>query len=150
MTLVTAESCTGGKLASLLSDLEGASDSFDGGYVTYTKRQKVVALGVPHDLLKGKGAVCEEVARAMAQGALQSSRANIAVAITGVAGPTKDEDGNPVGLVFIACARRDDFCGVHQLDCGNVKREEIIFRSLRAALGLLRQALDHHSPAKVA
>ena len=104
--IVVAESCTAGSLCQVLSDAEGASDFFHGGFVTYTKAHKTRALGVPAALLHQKGAVCTEVARAMAEGALAHSHAVIAAAITGVAGPEPDEDGNPVGRVCIAVARR--------------------------------------------
>jgi nicotinamide-nucleotide amidase len=106
LTLVTAESCTAGMLAQRLADAPGAAQRFHGSYVTYTKEQKSLALGVPTGLLQDKGAVCAEVARAMAQGALQRSRADLAAAITGVAGPEPDEDGNPVGRICIAVTRR--------------------------------------------
>lgn len=105
-SLVTAESCTAGKLAAVLSEAPGASDYFHGGFVVYTKDNKTKALGVTADLIKRKSAVCSDVAIAMANGALMHSPADIAVAITGVAGPEPDEDGNPVGLVCIAVAAR--------------------------------------------
>jgi nicotinamide-nucleotide amidase len=105
LTIVTAESCTAGKLSALLSEAPGAGEHLHGSFVTYTKANKVEALGVDAGLLKAKGAVCREVAVAMAEGALHRSPADVAVAITGVAGPDPDEDGNPVGLVCIAVAR---------------------------------------------
>jgi nicotinamide-nucleotide amidase len=86
-SLITAESCTAGKLAALLSEAPGASERLHGGFVTYTKDNKSKALGVPAELMKQKGAVCGDVAIAMAEGALARSPANGAVAITGVAGP---------------------------------------------------------------
>ena len=95
--IVTAESCTAGLMCQVLSDAEGASEAFHGGFVTYTKAHKSCALGVPQALLREKGAVCAEVVRAMAEGALRHSHAGISAAITGVAGPEPDEDGNPVG-----------------------------------------------------
>src|SRR3569832_2135562 len=85
LTVVTAESCTSGLLASLLSEAPGASEFLHGGFVTYTKANKTAALGAPEDLLTAKTAVCEEVARAMAEGALERSPADVAAAITGVA-----------------------------------------------------------------
>ncbi|HEY7662724.1 MAG TPA: nicotinamide-nucleotide amidohydrolase family protein [Xanthobacteraceae bacterium] len=106
LTIITAESCTSGLLASVLSQAPGAGELLDGGFVTYTKRHKTRALGVPAELLRRRGAVCDEVAVAMAEGALARSAADLAAAITGVAGPEPDEDGNPVGLVCIAVARR--------------------------------------------
>jgi nicotinamide-nucleotide amidase len=104
-SIVTAESCTAGKLAALLSEAPGAAERLHGSFVTYTKANKTKSLGVSADLLQRKGAVCREVAVAMAEGALVRSPATLAVSITGVAGPDPDEDGNPVGLVCIAIAR---------------------------------------------
>ncbi len=103
-SIVTAESCTAGKLSGVLSEAPGASALLHGGFVAYTKDNKSKALGVSEDLLREKSAVCVDVAVAMAQGALARSPANVAVAITGVAGPEPDEDGNPVGRVCIAVA----------------------------------------------
>jgi nicotinamide-nucleotide amidase len=102
---VTAESCTAGKLSALLSEAPGAGEHLHGSFVTYTKANKVKVLGVESGLLRAKGAVCREVAVAMAEGALHRSPADVAVAVTGVAGPDPDEDGNPVGLVCVAVAR---------------------------------------------
>jgi nicotinamide-nucleotide amidase len=102
LTLVTAESCTAGRLAALLSSVPGAGQCFEGGFVTYSQDAKARMLGVATDLLKRKTAVCRDVARAMAEGARYRSPADIAVAITGVAGPEPDEDGNPIGLMCVA------------------------------------------------
>src|SRR4051812_30442863 len=106
LTLAVAESCTGGLLCQVLSDAEGASAQFAGGFVTYTKAQKTAALGVPASLLKEKTAVCPEVARAMADGALRMSAASVTAAITGVAGPQPDENDNPGGVGCPPGARR--------------------------------------------
>jgi nicotinamide-nucleotide amidase len=106
VTIVVAESCTAGLLSQVLSDAEGASDTFHGGFVTYTKEHKTRVLGVSAALLRDKSAVNGEVARAMAEGALAHSSAGLSAAITGVAGPEPDEDRNPVGRVCIAVARR--------------------------------------------
>jgi nicotinamide-nucleotide amidase len=106
LSIVTAESCTAGKLAVLLSEADGAAEHLQGGFVAYTKSNKTCALGVSARLLNSRGAVCCEVAAAMAEGALARTPADLAAAITGVAGPDPDEDGNPVGLVCIAVARK--------------------------------------------
>lgn len=106
LTLATAESCTGGIIAAILSDAPGAGDLFHGGFVLYTKAHKI-AFGVPRALIDAHGIVSEDVARAMAEGALKRSPADVAVGVTGVAGPEPDDEGNPVGLVCIAAARRD-------------------------------------------
>ena len=99
--IVTAESCTAGLLGLTLSDAPGAAEHFHGSFVTYTKEQKTSALGLPPELLRASAVSCD-VASAMAAGALQRSRARLAMAITGVAGPEPDEDGNPVGRVCMA------------------------------------------------
>ncbi len=140
LTLVTAESCTSGLLATVLSEAPGAAERLHGGFVTYTKQNKTVALGVPAALLAAKGAVCREVALAMAEGALARSPAEIAVAITGVAGPSPDEDGNPVGRVCIAVARRGLPAGHLERDYGDIGREAVRERAMADALALLRRA----------
>ena len=106
LTIAVAESCTAGALAAALSKAPGAGSHFHGGAVTYTKAAKHAVLGVSMNLLTEKTAVCAEVAEAMAAGGLRLYRADVAVAITGVAGPDPDEDGNPVGLVYCGAARR--------------------------------------------
>jgi nicotinamide-nucleotide amidase len=100
LILATAESCTGGMLASLLTDVQGVAHAFDRGFVTYTEEAKSEMLGVPMALIAEKGAVSREVALAMAEGALARSRANIALSITGFA-----DKGDEPGLVHFACAR---------------------------------------------
>jgi nicotinamide-nucleotide amidase len=100
LRLATAESCTGGMLASLLTDVQGVAHAFERGFVTYTNEAKNEMLGVPMDLIREKGAVSREVAMAMAEGAVERSRANIAVAITGFA-----DKGDEPGLVHFGCAR---------------------------------------------
>ena len=140
LTIVTAESCTSGLLATVLSEAPGAAEWLHGGFVTYTKQNKTVALGVPAELLAAKGAVCREVALAMAEGALARSPAEIAVAITGVAGPSPDEDGNPVGRVCIAVARRRLPAGHLERDYGDIGREAVRERAMADALALLRRA----------
>ena len=102
---VTAESCTGGLVAGAITDLAGSSGWFDRGFVTYSNEAKVEALGVPEATLARHGAVSEATARAMAEGALARSRASIAVAVTGVAGPGGGSPEKPVGLVCFAWAQ---------------------------------------------
>ncbi len=104
--VVTAESCTGGFLAKCLTDLSGSSDYFDRGWVTYSDAAKAKLLGVSPRLLERHGAVSEPAALAMARGALKAAGATVAVAVTGVAGPTGATPGKPVGTVWIAWARR--------------------------------------------
>lgn len=105
--VATAESCTGGLIAKCLTDLPGSSAWFDRGWVTYTDRAKRQELDVASGLLKRHGAVSEPVARAMARGALKHSRANVAVAVTGIAGPDGGTPDKPVGTVWIAWAWRE-------------------------------------------
>jgi nicotinamide-nucleotide amidase len=134
LTLATAESCTAGLACLILSDAPGAAEHFHGGFVTYTKAQKSNVLGVPSALLREKGAVSPEVARAMAEDALMHSTADLAVAITGVAGPEPDEDGNAVGRVCIAFSRRGAPTQDAELDYGNIGRVAIRKRAIRDAL----------------
>ena len=100
--LATAESCTGGMIAAACTDLSGASDWFDRGFVTYSNAAKTDMLGVPAAMIEQDGAVSEAVARAMADGALTHSQANVSLAVTGVAGPTGGSDAKPVGTVWFA------------------------------------------------
>ncbi len=104
--IAAAESCTGGMISAALTDIPGSSAVVDRGFVTYTNAAKNEMLGVPFDLINGHGAVSEEVALAMAAGALVHSRAEIAVSITGIAGPTGGSDEKPVGLVWFAIAKK--------------------------------------------
>lgn len=106
LTLATAESCTGGLIAACLTEIAGSSDVLDRGFVTYSNDAKAEVLGVPRALLAAHGAVSEEVARAMAEGALARSAADLAVAVTGIAGPGGGSPEKPVGLVHLALARR--------------------------------------------
>jgi PncC family amidohydrolase len=141
-TLITAESCTAGRLAAILSCVPGAGDRFHGGFVTYSKPAKTEILGVPAELLRRKTAVCDEVATAMAKGALSKSPADIAVSITGVAGPDPDEDGNPVGLMYVAIAFSDgEMISGRKLYSDNGREAVLrnvladVLRALIAALG---------------
>ena len=138
LTIVTAESCTAGALAHVLSGAPGASKYLHGGFVTYTKTMKHRVLGVPQKLLSEKTAVAPEVAIAMVEGALERSPADIAVSITGVAGPEPDEDGNPVGLVYCAAVRRQGRREVIRLMYGQVARDEIIGGAIGRALLMVR------------
>lgn len=105
-TLVTAESCTGGWIAKRITDIAGASEVFECGIVCYSNRIKTELLGVRKETLAEFGAVSEQTAREMALGALDVSKADVAVAVTGIAGPDSDNTGKPVGLVYIAVADR--------------------------------------------
>jgi len=107
LALATAESCTGGLIAAALTAIPGSSDVVDRGFVTYSNEAKTELLGVPAALIEAEGAVSELVARAMAEGALARSRADLTVAVTGVAGPGGGTAAKPVGLVWFGLARRD-------------------------------------------
>lgn len=106
LTLATAESCTGGLVATLITDIPGSSDVFEGGFVTYSNASKTKFIGVPEALIKAHGAVSKEVAEAMARGAVKATGADVAIAITGIAGPGGGTKQKPVGLVYIAAASK--------------------------------------------
>lgn len=106
LMVATVESCTGGLVAAALTEIAGSSSVVERGFVTYSNEAKTDLVGVPAALIERVGAVSEEVARAMAEGGVAASRADIAVAITGIAGPGGGTDTKPVGLVHFACARR--------------------------------------------
>jgi len=138
--LATAESCTGGLLASVLTDVEGKSHVFDRGYVTYSNEAKQEELGVPLRLIQRNGAVSEPVARAMAEGALRAAKAGMAVAVTGFAGSAGPDD--EPGLVHFALAA-DGAPTVHQEHhFGDIGRGPCRIECLRVALGLLKSALS--------
>lgn len=106
LRLATAESCTGGMIAAAMTARAGSSALFECGFVTYSNRAKVAMLGVPEEILDQYGAVSAQTAEAMARGALARSDADIALSVTGIAGPTGATPSKPVGLVFIGLARR--------------------------------------------
>jgi nicotinamide-nucleotide amidase len=136
LSLVTAESCTAGLLAALLSKAKGAGDVLEGGFVCYSKEQKCVALHVSPTTLKEKTAVSSEVAQEMARGALKRSTATTAIAVTGVLGPKPDEDGNPVGLVYLAISSASEQRTV-RFQFGDLSHEELCAGTLLAALDLI-------------
>jgi nicotinamide-nucleotide amidase len=106
LRVATAESCTGGLIAAALTAIPGSSDVVDRGFVTYSNAAKTEMLGVPTSVIDAEGAVSEQVARRMAEGALAHSAADLAVAVTGIAGPGGGSVGKPVGLVWFGCTRR--------------------------------------------
>jgi nicotinamide-nucleotide amidase len=106
LKIATAESCTGGMIAALITDIAGSSDVFERGFVTYSNDSKKEMLGVDAALITKHGAVSAEVAQAMARGAIKRSKADVAIAVTGVAGPSGGTKAKPVGLVFIAAASK--------------------------------------------
>jgi nicotinamide-nucleotide amidase len=139
--IATAESCTGGLVAATLTAVPGSSDVVERGFVTYSNTAKSEMLGVPVWLIERHGAVSEDVARAMVGGALTHSRATIAVAVTGIAGPDGGTADKPVGLVHFAAARRDDAVRHERVLFGDLGRAEIRRESVRRALSLLASVL---------
>jgi nicotinamide-nucleotide amidase len=135
--LVAVESCTGGLIATVLSEAPGAVDYFDGAFVTYTVDQKCSALDLDPILIEQEGAVSGAVASAMAEAALTHCNADVAVAVTGVAGPDKDEKGNPVGLVFLARASRHQPTFVERKEFGDIGRSKIRYAAAADALRLI-------------
>ena len=134
LMIATAESCTGGLLASLLTDVPGSSHAFDRGFVTYTNAAKHDLLGVPEDLLDNPGPVSEVVARAMAEGALKASKAALAVSITGFAeGPPEE-----AGLVHFACASTHGATAHREERFGDVGRAKVRLACLGVALDMLQ------------
>jgi nicotinamide-nucleotide amidase len=136
LQLATAESCTGGLIAGCLTAVSGASDVLHYGYVTYTNQAKINILGVSASILREHGAVSELVSRTMADGALKSGDANIAVSVTGIAGPSGGSDKKPVGLVHIAVARTD-YETLHERHLFEGDRQAIRQQTIAAALELL-------------
>jgi nicotinamide-nucleotide amidase len=138
--IATAESCTGGLVAALLTEIAGSSDVFDRGFVTYSNHAKVDLLGVPKPLLRAHGAVSAETAQAMAAGAVERARVDLSVAITGVAGPGGGTDEKPVGLVHFATSARGEV--IHrEMRFGDLGRSEVRLAALRTALQLLAERL---------
>jgi nicotinamide-nucleotide amidase len=137
--LACAESCTGGLLTGLLTEVAGSSRVVERGFVTYSDAAKSEALGVPATLIERHGAVSREVALAMAAGALAHSPADIAVAITGIAGPDGGTAEKPVGLVYVAAQRRGSEPTVRELRLGNIGRTEVRLVTLASALELIDQ-----------
>jgi nicotinamide-nucleotide amidase len=137
LTIATAESCTGGLVAAALTDIAGSSDVFERGFVTYSNRAKETTLGVSTSALKRYGAVSQQVAEAMAAGALGASPADLVVAITGVAGPTGGTPDKPVGLVHFAAAARDGRLVHREKRFGDLGRRQVRMLSVAEALALL-------------
>jgi nicotinamide-nucleotide amidase len=140
-TIVTAESCTGGLVAATLTAIPGSSDVFERGFVTYANAAKSEMLGVPYWLIERHGAVSEDVARAMAGGALTHAQASLAVAVTGIAGPEGGSSEKPVGLVHFAAARRDMPIIHEKMLFGDIGRAEIRRQSVERAFALLGSLL---------
>lgn len=138
-TLVTAESCTGGGIARAVTDIPGSSQWFDCGFVTYSNQSKTGLLHVPETLIARHGAVSAEVARAMAQGALEISGCHIAVSTTGIAGPAGGTPEKPVGTVWFGFALENRCFSEHRLFSGD--RHDVRRQSIRYALSRLTEIL---------
>lgn len=134
--LATAESCTGGMVASLLTDVPGISHAFDRGFVTYTEEAKNEMLGVPLELIADKGVVSREVAIAMAEGGLEHCRANILLAVTGYA-----DSGEEPGLVHFACARAGRKTLHREEHFGPIGRGPVRVQSMRVAVEMMTEML---------
>jgi nicotinamide-nucleotide amidase len=141
LTLATAESCTGGLIAALLTEASGASQVFERGFVTYSNASKSEMLGVEAALIADHGAVSSAVARAMAEGALSRSAADVAVSVTGIAGPDGGTSEKPVGLVHLAAARRNGDILESRMCFGDIGRSGIRLASAEAAFALVLRAL---------
>jgi nicotinamide-nucleotide amidase len=144
--VATAESCTGGLVAAALTEIAGSSDVVECGFVTYSNAAKEAMLGVPPATLRRHGAVSAETAAAMAAGALGRSQADLAVAITGIAGPGGGSTQKPVGLVHFAAAGRDGRLLARSRRYGKIGRRRVRERSVADALALL-QALAEEASA---
>jgi nicotinamide-nucleotide amidase len=141
LRIATAESCTGGLVAALLTEIPGSSEVVERGFVAYSNEAKSETLGVPAAVIATHGAVSAAVARAMAEGALRHSKAEIAIAVAGIAGPGGGSATKPVGLVHLALARRGAETLHHECRFGDVGRDRVRCQSLVVALALLRCGL---------
>jgi nicotinamide-nucleotide amidase len=141
LKLATAESCTGGLISGLLTEIAGSSDVVERGFVVYSNEAKMSLLGVPKHVIDTHGAVSEATARAMAEGALKNSLADIAVSVTGIAGPGGGTPEKPVGLVYLACAAREAATEHRRFVFAKANRHEVRMKSVAAALDLLQAQL---------
>lgn len=140
LQLVTAESCTGGGVAQAVTAIAGSSNWFERGFVTYSNASKCDLLGVQETTLASHGAVSEQTAQEMAQGALAHSHAQLSVAITGIAGPDGGDEAKPVGTVWIAWARQDQGCTTRLFHFPGDRatiRQHAIYEALNGLLALL-------------
>ena len=147
LKIAAAESCTGGLVAATLTEIAGSSDVFERGFVTYSNEAKQAMLGVPLAVLASHGAVSRETAEAMAKGALAHAPADLAVSITGIAGPGGAVAGKPVGLVHFGAASRRGQLLHRERRYGDIGRTQVRHVSVVEALAMLRQlAEQEHAP----
>jgi nicotinamide-nucleotide amidase len=142
LKLVTAESCTGGLITSLLTEIAGSSDVVERGFVVYSNEAKMSLLGVAKNVIEMHGAVSEVTARAMAEGALKNSIADIAVSVTGIAGPGGGSPEKPVGLVHFAFASHHAPTAHRRLVFAKANRHDVRMKSVAAALNLIEDQLS--------
>lgn len=142
LTVATAESCTGGLVAAALTEIAGSSAVVDRGFVTYTNEAKQQMIGVPAATIAQHGAVSRETAEAMAKGALANAQADLAVSITGIAGPGGATPGKPVGLVHFAAASRGGRLIHRERRFGDIGRGEVRRQSVLQALAMLRELAE--------
>jgi nicotinamide-nucleotide amidase len=146
LRIAAAESCTGGLVAATLTEIAGSSDVFERGFVTYSNEAKQAMLGVPAATLASHGAVSRETALAMAQGALARAPVELAVSITGIAGPGGAVAGKPVGLVHFAAAARSGALIHRECRYGDIGRAQVRHASVIEALAMLTElAADHRA-----
>jgi nicotinamide-nucleotide amidase len=145
LTVATAESCTGGLVAGAITAIAGSSEVLDRGFVTYSNAAKEAMLGVPAQTLTARGAVSRETAEAMAQGALARAPVDLAVAITGIAGPGGGSAEKPVGLVHFAAAARDGRKSHREQRFGDIGRAAIRRESVLVALAMLAELAAPHA-----
>jgi nicotinamide-nucleotide amidase len=142
LKIAAAESCTGGLVAATLTDIAGSSDVFERGFVTYSNEAKVAMLGVPPTVLESHGAVSRETAEAMAAGALAHAPVDLAVSITGIAGPGGAVAGKPVGLVHFGAASRRGQRLHRERRYGSIGRAQVRHASVLEALAMLRELAE--------
>jgi nicotinamide-nucleotide amidase len=145
LTVATAESCTGGLVAGALTDIAGSSDVVERGFVTYSNAAKTTMLGVPAATLQARGAVSRETAEAMARGALAHAPADLAVSVTGIAGPGGGSPDKPVGLVHFAAASRSGQLVQRERRFGDIGRAEVRRAAVAEALAMLHEIAERET-----
>jgi len=144
LRLATVESCTGGLIAAALTDIAGSSDVMECGFITYSNEAKTMLVGVPKTMFQTHGAVSKQVAIAMAEGGIKHSRANIAVAVTGIAGPDGGSESKPVGLVHIAVAYKNRQTLHYEARFGPGRRSRIRQAAVEQALTLIIERIQQN------
>jgi nicotinamide-nucleotide amidase len=139
LMVATAESCTGGLIAGCLTDISGSSAVVDCGFVTYSNEAKMAMIGVQSSTLDAFGAVSQQVAIEMAKGAISNSRAQLSIAVTGIAGPRGGSVEKPVGLVYIAAASSSGQISHRKMLYGDIGRDEVRLATIRTALTMLQE-----------